>query len=203
MQRFAATRHSPGVSVEPPDTDLLLRSRAHPEAFGAIYERHARAVHAFLARRAGQSAAQDLLGEVFARAFGARTRVVPHASGSALPWLYGIARNVVRAHLRHAPAGAGLADADLVVDWDAVDERLDAGALRHELWTALSALTDGERELLLLVAWEGLSPSEAASVLGLTAGAARSRLHRARVRAQAALDASVRERMDVRVSREP
>lgn len=80
------------------------------------------------------------------------------------------------------------------MDWDAVDERLDAGALEHELRTALSALTDGERELLLLVAWEGLSPAEAASVLGLTAGAARSRLHRARARAQAALDTSTRER---------
>ena len=70
-----------------------------------------------------------------------------------------------------------------------MDARLDAGARRHELRIALDALTTSERELLLLVAWDGLTPAEAAQVLGLTPVAARSRLHRARTRAQAALDA--------------
>jgi len=73
------------------------------------------------------------------------------------------------------------------IDWNAVDERLDAGARRQELRVALAALTEAEREVLLLVAWEGLTPTEAAEALGLTPVAARSRLHRARTRAQAAL----------------
>jgi RNA polymerase sigma factor (sigma-70 family) len=170
------------------DDTLLRRARTHPDALGDLYERHAVAVHRYLARRAGTEAADDLLAEVFVAALGARKRVVPHASGSALPWLYGIAANTLRAHLRRGRLMAPTQDRD-VVDWDAVDDRLDAGARRSELRSALATLTPSERELLLLVAWEGLTPTEAATALGLTPVAARSRLHRARTRAQAALEA--------------
>lgn len=171
---------------EQSDADLLARSRTRSELFGVVYERHAPAVFRYLARRIGPAAAEDMLGEVFVAAVGARARVRPHASGSALPWLYGIAGNVVRSYLRRSPARS-LVDTSPVVDWDAVDERLDAGARRAELRAALAALNDTERELLLLVAWDGLTPSEAADALGLSPVAARSRLHRARTRAQAAL----------------
>jgi RNA polymerase sigma-70 factor (ECF subfamily) len=170
-----------------PDDELLALARTRPDVLGVVYGRHAPAVYRFLARRTGRDAAEDLLGEVFVAAVAARVRVQPHASGSALPWLYGIATNVVRQHLRRSAPHA-LADHD-AVDWDAVDDRLDAAARRQELRAALRALSPGERELLLLVAWEGLTPTEAAQVLGLTPVAARSRLHRARSRAQAALDA--------------
>lgn len=169
------------------DTDLLSLGRTRPEALGVVYERHAPAVHRHLARRVGTAAAEDLLGEVFAAAVAGRLRVRPHDSGSALPWLYGIAGNVVRSHLRR-PGARVVADDVHCVDWDAVDARIDAGARRQELRVALAALTEAERELLLLVAWEGLSPAEAAQALGLTPVAARSRLHRARTRAAAALD---------------
>lgn len=174
------------------DADLLLRARVRPELLGVLYERHARSVHGYLARRAGTQAADDLLGDVFVAAVAGRLRVTPHDSGSALPWLYGIAANVLRSRRPQRPVPV---DAD-VMDWDAVDARLDAAARRRELRAALAGLTDAERELLLLVAWEGLTPSEAGEVLGLTAVAARSRLHRARTRAQAALDALASERED-------
>ena len=111
----------------------------------------------------------------------------PHDSGSALPWLYGIAGNVVRSYRRRS-LKRDFGDDVTAIDWDAVDERLDAGTRRQELRVALAGLTEAEREVLLLVAWEGLSPAEAADALGLTPVAARSRLHRARTRAQAALD---------------
>ncbi|MCW2601222.1 MAG: putative polymerase subfamily sigma factor [Frankiales bacterium] len=172
---------------ELPDTELLVLSRTRPEVLGVVYERHAPAVFRYLARRIGPSVAEDLLGEVFAAAVAARLRVQPHPSGSALPWLYGIAGNVLRSQLRRSPV-QGLLDDTPAVDWDAVDDRLDAGARRQELQVALAALTKAERELLLLVAWDGLTPTEAAQALGLTPVAARSRLHRARTRAQAALD---------------
>ncbi|MCW2543620.1 MAG: putative polymerase subfamily sigma factor [Frankiales bacterium] len=170
-----------------PDDELLVLSRTRPEVLGVVYERHAPAVFRYLARRTGASAAEDLLGDVFAAAVAARMTVHRHDSGSALPWLYGIAGNVVRAHLRRSTPH-GQVDRTPAVDWDAVDARIDAGARRQELRTALDALTDAERELLLLVAWDGLTPTEAAEALGLTPVAARSRLHRARSRAQAALD---------------
>jgi RNA polymerase sigma-70 factor (ECF subfamily) len=151
-----------------------------------LYERHAPAVLRFLVRRVGPAAAEDLLAEVFTTAVAGRLRVTPHASGSALPWLYGIATNAVREHLRRRPAYA-LYDGGETVDWEAVDARLDAETQRDGLRRVLADLTPAERELLLLVAWEGLSPAEAGVVLGLSPVAARSRLHRARQRAQASL----------------
>jgi RNA polymerase sigma-70 factor (ECF subfamily) len=172
---------------EPSDADLLAKARTSPEVLGVVYERHASAVFRFLARRVGPAPAEDLLSEVFTAAVGARLRARPHESGSALPWLYGIAGNVVRSYLRRSRPRI-LADDVAWVDWEAVDARLDASARRTELRVALAALTESEREVLLLVAWDGLTPAEAAEVLGLTPVAARSRLHRARARAQSALD---------------
>jgi RNA polymerase sigma-70 factor (ECF subfamily) len=168
------------------DAAVLARLRGRPELVGVLYERHAPAVFRFLARRAGPGAAEDLLSEVFIAALGARTRLVAHQSGSALPWLYGIASNVLRHHLRRA-APPGHAVADPGVDWDAVAARLDAQAQRSQLVAALRALTPVERDLLLLVAWEGLTPAQAAESLGISKVAARSRLHRARLRAARAL----------------
>lgn len=169
-----------------PDNELLRQSVTRPDLLGVLYERHAAAVFRHLARRVGATPAEDLLGEVFVIALEARLRFRPHESGSALPWLYGIAANVVRAHRRRAAPTCRGTDAE-IVDWDAVDARLDASARRGALRAALAVLKDEDRELLLLVAWEGLASAEAAESLGITAIAARSRLHRARARAQAAL----------------
>lgn len=168
------------------DRLLLAGLPQQPELIGMLYERHAPAVFRFLSRRAGLAAAEDLLSEVFVAALTARGRVVAHGSGSALPWLYGIAGNVLRHHFRDARAG-GAAAHDAGMDWDAVEARLDAQARRGELRAALSALSPAERDLLLLVAWEELSPAEAARVVGISQVAARSRLHRARMRAARAL----------------
>ena len=168
------------------DAAVLAQLRGRPELVGVLYERHAPAVFRFLARRAGPGAAEDLLSEVFIAALGARARLVAHQSGSALPWLYGIASNVLRHHLRRgAPPGHAVADPG--GDWDAVAARLDAQAQRSQLVAALRALTPVERDLLLLVAWEGLTPAQAAESLGISKVAARSRLHRARLHAGRAL----------------
>ncbi len=150
-----------------------------------IYERHTDAVFRYLSRRVGADAAEDLLGDVFAAAIDARLRASPHSSGSALPWLYGIAKNVLRAHPRQRGA-PGSSSAEYAMDWDAVDARLDASGQREGLRLALDALSPADREVLL-VAWEHLTVSEAAESLDITAVAARSRLHRARARARAAL----------------
>lgn len=169
------------------DFEVLRRSALDPAAFGLLYERHSSAVHRYLSRRVGASVADDLLADVFVAALTSRTRVRRHPSGSALPWLYGIAGNVVRAHLRKRPAH-GNGDDSFVVDWDAIDARVDASALGGRLRAVLQSLNDSDRELLLLIAWEHLTPADAGAALGLTPTAARSRLHRARARAQAALN---------------
>ena len=165
------------------DGTLIERSvRGRPDAFVEVVRRHEVAVHGFLARRAGRQAADDLLGEVWTRAFAGRAGFDSHRYQNARPWLYGIARNVLRAHWRARPPtperperGEHTAD-----PWDQVIDRLDAAARARTLIGALHALPPEEREVLLLVAWEQLTPAQVAAVLGIPPGTARSRLHRAR-----------------------
>ncbi len=172
--------------TESSDDELLARSVLRPQVLGALYERHAAAVFRFLARRVGPSAAEDLVGDVFVAALESRVRYRPHESGSALPWLYGIGSNVARAHVRRRRPDATV-DRDVGVDWTAVDDRLDAQAARDQLRRALATLTPPEREAFLLVAWEGLTPTEAAHALGVPATVVRARLSRARRRARTVL----------------
>jgi RNA polymerase sigma-70 factor (ECF subfamily) len=74
--------------------------------------------------------------------------------------------------------------------WPAVDDRLDAVRLRLALTAALAALGEDYREVVLLVAWEQLTPTEAALALGLPPSTVRSRLHRARLILQRSIDTS-------------
>ena len=153
--------------------------RGRPDAFVEVVQRHEVAVHAFLARRAGRQAADDLLGEVWVRAFAAR-RGYDSQYLDARPWLYGIARNVLKAYWR-ASRGIRHGDAEESVDpWDEVIDRLDSAARTRMLIPALRQLPPSERDVLLLVAWDELTPAQAAAVLGIPQGTARSRLHRAR-----------------------
>jgi len=169
------------------DGELMAGLPRQPELMGVLYERHAPAVFRYLARRAGPPAAEDLLSEVFIVALSASSRVVAHDSGSALPWLYGIGLNVLHRHFRQQQPAPGVTR-DFGMDWDAVDDRLDAWAERGRLRAALAVLTHPDRELLLLVGWEGLSQAEAATALGISPGAARVRLHRARKRVLSTLE---------------
>jgi RNA polymerase sigma factor (sigma-70 family) len=163
-----------------PDGVPIVRSARRPDAFVEVVRRHEVAVHGYPARRAGHQAADDLLAEVWLRAFAARERYDTRY-GDALPWLYGLARNVLREHWRTS-SGEELAGLDgAVVDpWDAIDARLDSAGRAKAMASAVRALPAADREVLLLVAWEELTPAEAAEVLGVPQGTARSRLHRAR-----------------------
>lgn len=159
VQRTAALEHEEGVT-SPTDAELLRRSRRDPDAFGLLYERDTRPVAAFLARRVGGPVAEDLLGEVFAGGFTARCGWSPARAARRRP---GCTASPARSS---GPTCAGdpaspSSELHQSVDGDAVDDRLDAGARRAELRVALSSLPLGERDLLLLVAWEGLSVAEA------------------------------------------
>lgn len=154
--------------------------RGRPDAFVDVVRRHETAVHKFLARRAGPGAADDLLGEVWVRAFGAR-HTFKAEYGDARPWLYGIARNVLRAYWRAAAKDGVPGETEEAVDpWDEIIERLDSAAWARDLTEAIRELPRACRDVLLLTAWEDLTPAEAADVLGIPQGTARSRLHRAR-----------------------
>ena len=158
-------------------------------------EEHGADIHAYLSRRTMDGVADDLLGDVWVAAYAGRSGFDPDL-GSARAWLFGVARHVLHGYYRKHRLRVGVARAfgiDRPADETAaVDARLDAAALGPALRAALRDLPDVERELLLLVAWENLTPSEAAQVLGIPAGTARSRLHRARQRMDERLSGSPR-----------
>ena len=158
-----------------------------PEVFATIVRRHSSVVHGYLARRAGCETADELLGEVWLRAFRSRHTYDGRVE-SARPWLYGVARNTLRAHWRLNRV-EGAVGADLIDDpWPAVDARLDALQQGPALRDALGTLDPDDREVLLLVAWEHLAPAEIAISLGVPDGTVRWRLHRARKQLQNRLD---------------
>lgn len=172
----------------------LVRSVAEPAAFEALVTMHSGVLHGYLARRV-PGAADDLLAEVWLRAFAGRAGFDP-ARGTARAWLFGVARHVLAAHLRRAEPGtrppvAGTDTHAAADPWHAVDERLDAAAVAPLIRRTLQDLPAGERELLLLVVWEQLTAAEAAAVVGIPPGTARSRLHRARGALRDALTAAV------------
>lgn len=171
------------------DADLIAWSLAgDSDAFVEVLRRHAEAVGAYLVRRVGREAAEDLLAEVWLGALRARN-TYDRSFPEARPWLFGIARNVVFAYWRHRPGEGPVAADDLMGEaglsdpWVAVDERIDVAAL---LRASAAGIPAPEREVLLLVAWEGLSVADAARVLDIPAGTARYRLHRARLALRAA-----------------
>jgi DNA-directed RNA polymerase specialized sigma24 family protein len=83
------------------DASLLAAARQDPDAFRALYERYAEAVHGYFVRRTGSSAAAlELTAETFAQAWFVRGRFRDEARGSAAPWIYGIARNVLLMSIR-------------------------------------------------------------------------------------------------------
>jgi RNA polymerase sigma factor (sigma-70 family) len=174
------------------DAALIECSLREPERFTELFDRYYGEIHGYVARRLGPSLAEDVASETFLIAFD-RRRSYDVAYPSARPWLYGIASNLVARHRRaevRRYRALSRSDAIHAVDSHAerVAGRLDARALRGRLAAALVEVADRDREVLLLVAWAQLGLEEAARALGIPAGTARSRLHRARRRMRTALE---------------
>jgi RNA polymerase sigma factor (sigma-70 family) len=137
------------------------------------------------ARRRGHPDADAAAAEVMTIAW-RRLEDVP--LDDPRPWLFATARNVVLADLRRARTVSASVD----IPWETTGLELDP-----ELEAALRSLSYADREALLLVAWEDLTPSQAAHSLGISPAAFRVRLLRARRRLQANLnDASAGQRCD-------
>lgn len=170
------------MTSDPDDAELIARSLDGDEdAFVEVVRRHEAAVGAYLARRAGRQPAEDLLGEVWVKAFTSRATYDRSFPG-ARPWLFGVAHNTLRRYWRSLPAEEPVADVTGLASgwdpWNAVDSRVDAGpVLRH----ALALLGPQQREILTLIAWEDLTIADAGRVLGMPPGTARRYLHQARM----------------------
>ena len=164
------------------DADCLARSLSEPNAFQPIFDRHFRAVHTYLHRRAGRDLADELSAETFALAF--ERRASCRGTGSALPWLYGIATNLLRRSWRterrqlRAYGRSGVDPA--IVYEDEVAARADGSPIGARLASALAAMRPRERDALLLYALADLSYEEIAFALDVPVGTVRTWLHRAR-----------------------
>ena len=165
------------------DADLVLRSRHEASAFAELYERYAAAIFRYHCRCTRDAdAAHDLTAETFAQAWLARTRFRDQADGSAAPWLYGIARNVVLMSVRrHRTESAGLERLGMLRDPDAVTgiEHEPDESWLAELDQALDELTPKQREALQLRFGDDLAYEQIAQALDTSPQAARVRVHRA------------------------
>jgi RNA polymerase sigma-70 factor, ECF subfamily len=173
------------------DVDCLARSLREPKAFELIFDRHFGAVHRYLHRRAGRQLADDLAAETFVLAF--ERRATCRAQDSVLPWLYGIATNLLRRHRRAATRQLRAYARTAVDRWAAYEDeaaaRVDDAALGARLAGALVAMRPRERDALLLYALADLSYQEIALALDVPLGTVRTWLHRARQAAQRELAA--------------
>ena len=161
------------------DGELLERSALEPVLFGALYERHDVALRRYVTRRVGVADGEDLTAEVFARAFRARGKC-RNEHGSVLPWLMGLANNVIADHRRIERRRLATLERLAIEDREHVESR--SAGLALEVVRALRALPATDRDTLLLLVWGELSRDEVAAALGVPVGTVNSRIARARKR---------------------
>jgi RNA polymerase sigma-70 factor (ECF subfamily) len=170
------------------DSEIIQRSLGQPRAFAELFDRHARTVGGYAARRLGADAGEDILSETFLVAFARRTSF-DTSWDSALPWLYGIASRLIRKHrateAKHYRSSVESAHREEHIspgDLETTIARLDAEISTREMAPRLAALSAKERDTLLLYAWGDLTYEEVALALGVPTGTVRSRMSRIRTR---------------------
>jgi RNA polymerase sigma factor (sigma-70 family) len=168
------------------DAQALRRCRRDPEAICALYDRHVARLVASIAHSCGdREAAFDIAQETFARALEQGHRVKLPPDGSAWPWLWTVARNLLRDRQRRDVVDAGarrrLGMSTVSFDADAIDdliERVDAEELRALLGGALSELPLNQRDAVVGRISGGLEYGELAGSLGASEEAMRARVSR-------------------------
>jgi RNA polymerase sigma factor (sigma-70 family) len=179
--------------------ELLARAAVDMAAFEAVYRRYVGNVTAFAVTRCRSAAdVADVVAQTFVRLLQVADRF-DHERGAPLSFILAIAGNTVRDHyqgtqrrarLVHRLAGRDMLDGD---ETERVEAALDAARAAAAAEAALAEGPAGDEEVVRMVA-AGASPTEAASALGISPGAARGRLFRARRRLQAQLTHEPEER---------
>jgi RNA polymerase sigma-70 factor (ECF subfamily) len=164
--------------------DIVERTRE--DRFEELFREHYGAVRGYALRRAPSELAQDAISETFLVAW----RRLDDVPADALPWLFGVARRVLANQRRSAARSSALeqrlaATATIAGSKDPGENAGEGETLR----AALARLSERDREALMLVAWHGLSGARAARAAGCTRATFAVRLHRARARLAAQLDA--------------
>jgi RNA polymerase sigma-70 factor (ECF subfamily) len=147
------------------------------QRFEQIYAEHREAVRAYVRRRAPDAAVDDVVSETFVVCL----RKIDRVPEEPLPWLYSVAWKTL-ANERRKQARLAHSQPLTVTAPGPVGDGV--------LATAFNALSERDREVLRLVAWEGLSLTDAATVLGCSGVACRVRYHRAKTRLASKLTAA-------------
>jgi RNA polymerase sigma factor (sigma-70 family) len=169
------------------DAELLRAARQDPDAFREFYDRYAVWIRSWFVRHTGsEPASLDLTAETFAQAWHSSRRFRDLADGSGAPWLFGIARNLLRQYHKHnriesaARERMGLQAAFAECeDYERVDERSEASALAPLVRHAVRALPVDQRRALELRIVHQLPYEAVAGRLGCSQNAARLRVSRA------------------------
>jgi RNA polymerase sigma-70 factor (ECF subfamily) len=160
-------------------------NQASLAAAARLYRLHSGEVYRYAARRLGETLAVDVTAEVFRVAI-ERYPTFDALLGHERAWLYGIASNLIRTHwrteqrrLRALSREQSLASApcDPLLR---VEERVDADSALTDVMNAVAELSQDDRDLLTLFAWECCSYAEIAEALCIPIGTVRSRLNRIR-----------------------
>ncbi|MFB8140516.1 RNA polymerase sigma factor [Streptomyces parvus] len=154
------------------------------DSFEAIYRASYLPVLRFVRRRLPPQLAEDVVAETFVIAW----QKWGDQHGEALPWLYGIAR-LVAANARRSQERVGELEGRLQDQRppDVIPAAETQALERAKAVRALADLCDRDREVLMLVSWDGLDPQAAARVMGCSRGAFLVRLHRARRKLERAI----------------
>lgn len=177
------------------DADLLAASDGASEAFAELYRRHVPALTRFFHRRTGcADAAADLAQETMVTAFERRERYRSHSGSPGCAWLYGIARNKLRAWYRSRGADArarrrlvGRRQVEQAATTESVEQRIDLQWRASALPAAWTELSPRVSAALVLRLAHGLRYASIASELGCTERAARLRVWRGLAQLRAAL----------------
>lgn len=156
------------------------------ERFAALFDEHAPTVFAYAVRQVPHADAQDVVADTFLVAW----RRLDDVPDRALPWLLVVARNTISQRRRRDRRQDHVANASAVLERLAGPaSAAESGVVeRQTLLDALAAMSEIEREALLLVAWTDLTRGEAAKVVGCSTRAFEVRLSRARARLSRALN---------------
>jgi RNA polymerase sigma factor (sigma-70 family) len=165
----------------------MRRNPRGAETFSELYRRTHVDVLAFLLRRCSSAEdAADCLAETYLVIWKKRDQM---PSGAEIrPWLFGVARNVMRRNneLRDRTATAASALAAEVERAGSICPAPDA-AKPDPVMAAIRHLPEVDQEIITMLIWDDLTPREVAAVLGLTPNVVRVRAHRARAKLKAAL----------------
>jgi RNA polymerase sigma factor (sigma-70 family) len=178
----------------------LLGVNDPEERFTALYDRHYRRVLGYVLLRAEHGVAEDVSSETFLVAW----RRLDEMPEQTLPWLLGVARNLLAKQRDSRQRRKALLDritvrvAEEQLIWDIAEQVVDKDAAL----TALASMPEKDLEAMALATWHGLDPQESAAVMGCSVRAYHARLHRARKRLAAAFSGEPESRHPVRSARQ-